>query len=1111
MESVLCYEQSKQAGLIRQDKLVSIVVRGCVAFEKGQMSNAILSGSSSQSFKGFLSQLRELSVAADGLSLRSASHRSLVQNLLRTAREMPDRDIERKVCRVCIFLIATVLYNSSSSSSSGGGGKLEPTVASSLFDFLNLEVIKGSGSRQAFAIKALSQIALPCGRLEESINTISQLILRSRYPTHRKVVLLGQKKADRDYEIALQLWSAVMVAFRSLNFAPTASFDEVLFTASQSENAVLARHSLSLIASAALEREDLPETTQRQRSISSTPTSSVSLSPGTSSSNLDQSKTALATKLLAKIRIGGVQFHDSLACTYVFKAVSTFASSNSVPIELVAELYDELFLKLRDKVSSGTMSGAKATSDLLQSFIGHSRVDELKTELAKPKHYLDLLSHLTQAVDRYVLALDLGSVAAPVLLRSAATIGRYLLSRNGGTEMDEAQHLLRSVLTKLDSYGPLRLAFYPHALRDALRALLWLLPNSPVPLWEDFVKRVLASNIQLGEDLSLGIFDSFFDRIVLCMSHEARTNELGGSYTFYVKILLYYGDALVSRFGSRGACDRLDRTWDWLSGLIFSDGKDRLQQFSLPWRCGIKRVFLDSLMLFLDQPKGNGAQSLRGKVFFQLAEHVFACQDMQDPEAGIDQNALEIVNALLFGALTETGSTKLLCLQGLTLIVIRLHIIVRLSRSSKPEHILSELVVRLTELVVDAKGARGVIFRPECGCCVSVAGGSSELRCLWALGALPLPPCSVCKEAAADSQLSSSLCGASLSPSLIVGGNLSRVFEISTWPGIGHGNSLGVGTAAINTMRQLETLKACINGILVDEQEEAMWRSVCRFTDFRFDAWRSSLTSHDVAGSLSYVSLRRGSNSSISDEVTVTVLPLQTVATVTPTKAPDHSLLQLDDLPPPPPASPAPAIPPKPQRPATTTTMNAGQDIFSFEQSMQLPPPPPTPTPTPTPPPPSAPAPPISPQPSFDAFDSQSASSTPDRKETLPWQTSLYMPHQSTPDAFANIPLPPPQQPQALVRSSSSSSSSSSFDHFASLASPASTAQSAPEQQAFLRPSPVLSPSADSLAATSAPTLGRRPSLIPSPSAATVTGTGVGKSPLIAPPPSASFRSNRRK
>ena len=1099
MESVLSYEQSKQAGLIKLDKLVSIVVRGCVAFEKGQMSNTILSGSSTQSFKGFLSQLRELSVAADGLSLRSASHRSLVQNLLRTAREMPDRDVERKVCRICTFLISTVL-NSSSSSGGGGGGKLEPSVASSLFDFLNLEVIKGSGSRQAFAIKALSQIALPCGRLEESINTISQLILRSRYPTHRKVVLLGQKKADRDYEIALQLWSAVMVAFRSLKFAPSASFDEVLFTASQSENAVLARHSLSLIASAALEREDLPET-HRQRSVSSS-TTSGSLSPGTSSSNLDQSKTSLATKLLAKIRIGSVQFHDSLALAYVFKAVSTFASSHSVPIELVAELYDELFLKLRDKVSSGTMSGAKATSDFLQSFIGHSRVDELKAELAKPKHYLDLLSHLTQAVDRYVLALDLGSVAAPVLLRSAAAIGRFLLSQNDGTEMEEAQHLLRSILTKLDSYGPLRLAFHPHAFRDALRALLWLLPNSSVPLWEDFVKRVLASNVQLGENLSLGLFDSFFDRVVLCIAHEARTNERGGNYTFYVKILLHYADALVSRFGSRGACDRLDRTWDWLSGLIFSDEKDSAQQLSVSWRCGIKSVFLDSLMLFLDLPKGHGAQqSLRGKVFFQLAEHVFACQDMQDPEAGVNQSALEIVNVVLFGALTETGPTKLLCLQGLTMIVVRLHIIVRLSRSSKPERILGELVVRLTELVVDARGARGVIFRPECGCCVSVAGGNSELRCLWALGALPLPPCSVCKDAAAVSQLepsmSSSLSGATLSPSLIVGGNLSRVFEISTWPGIGHGNSLGVGTAAINTMRQLEALKAGIHGILVDEQEEAVWSSVCRFTDFRFDAWRSSLTSHDFTGSLPYVSLRRGSNSSVSDEVTVTLLPLPTAVTVTPTKVLDYSLLQLDDLLPPPPCSPAPAIPPKPQRPATATTMSAAEDIFSFEQSSQLPPPP-----APPPPPPLAPAPPmISPQPSFDAYDSQSSSFTPDRRETFPEQTPLYMPHQSTLDAFANIPLPP-QQPQAL-------GSSSSFDHFASLAPPAPTV---PGQQAFLSPSPVLSPSADSVAATtSAPAPGRRPSLIPSPSTATATGTGVGKSPLIAPPPSTSSRSNRRK
>ena len=224
---------------------------------------------------------------------------ALLQSISQIAQSMHlDRDVDRKICRLCVHLLLEQRPVA------------EPTVP--FVTFVSLEAKKSPVPlRQAFFVKTL-------GRLggEGAHNAIAQLLLCSSYPVRRKVMLavLGQKKADHEFDGALEMWSSMLLGLRQVGRPLGRDFDEALLTAAQSENGVLARHSLALLSAEAPSEE-------------------------------------LASRLLARMRTFNIR-GDPLSCTYLILAAGRLAGSEDVPLHVAAELWDTLYSLLSERANT---------------------------------------------------------------------------------------------------------------------------------------------------------------------------------------------------------------------------------------------------------------------------------------------------------------------------------------------------------------------------------------------------------------------------------------------------------------------------------------------------------------------------------------------------------------------------------------------------------------------------------------------------------------------------------------------------------------------------------------------------------------------------------------
>lgn len=259
--------------------------------------SSLTSPASRPSGKPLLALLRDLSVYAVPGPVELSP--ALLQAVAQIAQSMHlDRDVERKICRLCVHLLLEQRRIA------------EPPVP--FVTFVSLEAKKSPASmRQAFFIKTLGRIGG-----EEAHNTIAQLLLCSSYPVRRKVMLavLGQKKADHEYEAALEMWSSMLLGLRHIGQPLGRDFDEALLTAAQSENGVLARHSLALLSAEAPSEE-------------------------------------LASRLLARMRSFNLK-GDPLGSVYLIQAAGRLAGSDDVPLHVAAELWDALYSLLSERANT---------------------------------------------------------------------------------------------------------------------------------------------------------------------------------------------------------------------------------------------------------------------------------------------------------------------------------------------------------------------------------------------------------------------------------------------------------------------------------------------------------------------------------------------------------------------------------------------------------------------------------------------------------------------------------------------------------------------------------------------------------------------------------------
>jgi len=820
--------------------------------------------------KALLAHLRELSLYADGLSVQQ--HQALLESLLSTAKELPDRDVERKVVRIIVFLVAGAVVASSSPTPISPGPQL--------YEYLNLEVVKASGSRQAFAIKSLGQVARAVGRLDEVISSLTQLLLRLRYPVRRKVLLLGQKKADREYDTAVQVWNAIMVSLRINQHCPPALLDDALFTAVQSENSVLARHGMALIAAAAQNRESGEVLT-------------------------------LAMALLGRLKGGVLNLSDALCGSYLTMALKSFANSSSMPLYVCADLFDALYSTQQDKINSVALpEGSKLCADLVRSFTSNSRNWEIKTELSK--RYLDLLSHLLQAVERHIAALDVTNIALPTMLRSAASLGEFIVScRPGGLvtsrEEDDAKHLFNGCLAKLDC----RVSFWgPHVYAEALRAIVWLLPTRLSAARQSSLKIVASrlcssrsTNI-LGHNLCVSLFYTLLERV-------SKTSSLRDDGVYI--LVVDYAELLSAHFHTAAACQTLSAALSWLSEQICSSvgcqpaaaantttatsssaaSRSRRRKLIelLLTTCSrqLKREF--SSLLNDDGSASAVLQGLRGRAFYMLAEHGLMCLNIHadaKQKQIQEQRVLEIVDVLFMGAIVEGEATRLLCVQGLGKFVLRLHVLSRMAAAAELPGAgfwgaqSTAITTRLVSLV------RGEVGRDDETTSTRHATTTTTTT----------------------TTTTSSAAWPSLGIQLVPAGQISASLAL--------------------TLRQLEQML---------KKQEARWSRICAPSDSFFDTWKSSVLLHSSSDAYDEDQREEEEEDERNSKELLQYnaqraaeLPLYADVFLPPTPTPPYYSppIEAEEFPPPPPTSPAPIVPPKPLRNRTQSLNSAG--ILSEEQ-----------------------------------------------------------------------------------------------------------------------------------------------------------------------------------
>ena len=358
-----------------------------------------------------LSLLRELSRhTARG---NGAFNPIVASILLATAQEAPDADVERKIIRTCLYLISESLMHLAVPLT-----VVSPAFASDFFAFLYDDANKNVGTRQCLMLRSLGSLARTCGQEGKITQVMLKAIKKLVYPVKQKKMLMGQKKADKEYESALLFWSANMSGMRRLQMRLPRDCLENAFSAAASQYDPLARHGMALIVQTAV---PLPF------SFSST-TASVLCNEQSKAADgaVIQGQLALAEALLNKLTKGGsdaFNFKDHLCCSYVFRSISMLASNINIPIGIIVDLY----FAVCASANLLHTSSPKICADVTRSFFDNSRSWEIKSQLLNRK--FDILFVLSKSLVAHLDGLTERDIALPVIIRSCLRVGRFLIKR----------------------------------------------------------------------------------------------------------------------------------------------------------------------------------------------------------------------------------------------------------------------------------------------------------------------------------------------------------------------------------------------------------------------------------------------------------------------------------------------------------------------------------------------------------------------------------------------------------------------------------------------------------------------------------------------------------
>ena len=182
--------------------------------------------------KGLLTSLRELCIHSNSYM---PVNEELSSALLHIVKETGNLDIEKKIIRVCYYLLTDMVFATNSDK-----------ILSEVMRHLQYEISHADGARLCLAWRLLARIVhhAHCAALIEQtlLNDIKSL----KKPAKEKKGLLGTRKTD--FEQQVLLWSSHFSAMRRAHITPPQEFLETFFAACEYGNVALARHAYQLLA-----------------------------------------------------------------------------------------------------------------------------------------------------------------------------------------------------------------------------------------------------------------------------------------------------------------------------------------------------------------------------------------------------------------------------------------------------------------------------------------------------------------------------------------------------------------------------------------------------------------------------------------------------------------------------------------------------------------------------------------------------------------------------------------------------------------------------------------------------------------------------------------------
>ena len=406
-----------------------------------------------------LALLREVAVYCSPL-FRESLNESICNILLKLSRiSSSSTDYDRKISRLCLYILTEIInYNTNDNNIA-----YVKNIQNKMFILIKEELeLNNSSCNRLFTLwKTFGMITCNIKNIDDTnvssmpasaymatevmLLAVNELKKLKALPIRKKKILLGQKKADKDYDNENLLWISVLSCMRHTNMSPPEDIINVLLIAITSPNEILARHALYLLYRVSCNTEF---------------------------------KASLAGSLLIKLRpqqgVDNVHINqqDDLCRYYLGNILTSLVLSDKLSELMIVDVYTEIKVFMIN-------STPKSCSDLILNLFKNRNVWFHISILENHKNGYKLIEEFCKILFKHISMTNITNMILLKLLQSCQCLGNFIWSSNF------------EIISSSSKYKP-RLN---NSAIEVISKLINLLQNTFMKLMKDKILEMSSSNV----------------------------------------------------------------------------------------------------------------------------------------------------------------------------------------------------------------------------------------------------------------------------------------------------------------------------------------------------------------------------------------------------------------------------------------------------------------------------------------------------------------------------------------------------------------------------------------------------------------------------------------